>query len=829
MASSVRNLKHSSKSNVLDKSASNTAKAPESAATSADATNAVDIQQLNDGPILQSHINPSEPFIADDFLSPYDSYILPARKVLPNPQKQEREKELRKQRSRGPRLAAFNVFKKGEDVLGETAIEENESAESMFGLDPTMTTPLHEAARLGSGDFLRILLANGGDPNEKNGSSRTALHMCSGGVTKEEEGLIAAGLRKKKKWTKNSDDTSMPGLHAPSIPSDVLALMNADLKKASESKRKARKAAKKVGKLLSSALHGSTKQLSQNEQTRQNQKKKIKANPSRLNHISTERMDAVLALLSWVQAETGDGPSINAVDADGRTALHYAAEMGRTEVCMAILSNFGAMLTVIDEIGARTPCELAAHRGHDDLAAQLEARALLYIDPYGLDDELMATVLTSEMANDDGDWNPRAQLAAPFKWFSTTTLAEAGEERVQRLSDATARMLKAVALYEGARDMKSVMEKATQVGLDAAIGSTEEDSDADGAKKKTGSMSALMSSAEKFGLDAALGRAPGKSPDGHEAECEDDSSKKPEAQSDLAEADADEEKKKLENIKEVHVERYLSSYNWNVSEALKQFRKRPTEALEKAGISLSDPSSDAHATDKICLICYDDDIPEEEWVNMSWCGHGFCSSCLKDYLKDCAASKSAVATITCPHHECMAGIPQSAIENLLSDFPDTLYRILEANAEKFVSSAEDYKFCTHPGCEGVVRRIPQKFLMSNGIDLNLMDYAGAVCVGINSEESQIGGGLTLTYEGVDDPEYNNCRSTRQPRRAHRMCFACGEGIHWPVTCERLEEWKQKMKEQIKEVANDDDNEHNAEDVAQRLWMKANTRPCPEVR
>ena len=187
--------------------------------------------------------------------------------------------------------------------------------------------------------------------------------------------------------------------------------MNSDLKKSSETKGSARKAAKRVGKMLSSALGPSTKDLAQNDQTRQNQKKKIRANPNRLNHISTERMDAVLALLSWVQPETGEGPSLNAVDADGRTALHYSAEMGRTDVCMAILSNFGAMLTVIDEIGARTPCELAAHRGHDDLAAQLEARALLYIDPYGLDDELMASVLTG-MADDDDEAVSIASLAS---------------------------------------------------------------------------------------------------------------------------------------------------------------------------------------------------------------------------------------------------------------------------------------------------------------------------------------------------------------------------------------------------------------------------------
>jgi ankyrin repeat protein len=50
-----------------------------------------------------------------------------------------------------------------------------------------MTTPLHEAARLGAGDFLLLANGNGGDPNVKNGYARTALQLCSGGVTVEEE------------------------------------------------------------------------------------------------------------------------------------------------------------------------------------------------------------------------------------------------------------------------------------------------------------------------------------------------------------------------------------------------------------------------------------------------------------------------------------------------------------------------------------------------------------------------------------------------------------------------------------------------------------------
>jgi len=67
---------------------------------------------------------------------------------------------------------------------------------------------------------------------------------------------------------------------------------------------------------------------------------------------------------------------------DKRHSAHHAAEIGREDMSVAILSSFGAMLAVVDD-SAQTPCELAAEQNHPKLAAQLEARALLYSDPWG--------------------------------------------------------------------------------------------------------------------------------------------------------------------------------------------------------------------------------------------------------------------------------------------------------------------------------------------------------------------------------------------------------------------------------------------------------------
>jgi len=793
-------------------------------------------RSISAGPILQSMMNPSEPFIADDFLSPYDVYSKEIRKELPDLQEHEREKlALARKRSRKARLAAFNIFRSSNDEQALAIPGEKESDTILRG-DINMTTPLHEAARIGAGDFIRILLANNGDPNVKNGHARTALHLCSGGVTAEEYRLTKARSKRAKK-----NNNYLPiGIKAPVIPPAALALMLKDLDKTQEKKGTARKAARAVGKIFQSAIKSPNKHKPA-PQPKKKGKTKLKADPTRLDQIVTERMDAALALLSWNHLYTGDGPSINAVDGDGRTALHYAAEMGRSDVCMAILSNFGAMLTVVDELGSRTPCELAALRGFKDLAAQLEARALLYIDPYGLDDELMASVL-SEI--DFESSNPRKNLVAPFSWYQTISTKDVGEERAKRLKSARSKMSKAFKQWNSTRDMKTLMASAARVGLSAAMNIESDDDDIDEdnnygdnssddknisqsesihdkeSHDKPDDMKSLMASAEKVGLNVALGIKEDKHEVNDAAETKGNVT--------ASDKEVKGSPKTLSNLQDMHIERFLSFHKWNVPEATQIFRQSPAVAFQNANIPLpcqANPTKEKTSDSRLCLICYDDDVGPEKWVTLSGCIHGFCSDCLKDYVKDCAASKMAVMSITCPHHECQAGISQEDIDSLLSDEPAVSERIAEANNEHFISSAYDYAFCTHPGCPGVVKKAHLSFLTKHSVDPSLVDYTGAVCTRHPSNNGElIGDGCTLTYEGVEDLDYTNCRSLNQPRKAHRFCFGCGEDVHWPVSCESLQQWKEKMREEINEV---EDTSDNTNELAQKMWIKANTKPCPQ--
>jgi ankyrin repeat protein len=731
--------------------------------------------------ILQSKINPSDPFIADDFLSPYASYDKPAQKLLPDLKKEEEKNIVRKQKQKNQKpRSAFNMFSLRKDLKDVVEVNEEEETDEVFPEDVNMTTPLHEAARLGAGALMRFLLESGGDANVKNGHAQTALHTCCGGVTKEEYKMIVAmNVANDKAIAEEA------GIRAPVISKEVLDLMNAEAADSSEKKKKGKKGVQKF-KAVSKML------------MRTNVKPKVETNGSgsvalkpkldfsRLHDLAAGRIDAALTLLSWSQKQTGVGVSLNAVDDIGRTSLHYAAEMGRAEICNSIMANFGTMFTIVDEIGSLTPCECAARHGHKNLAAQLEARALLYVDPYGLDEELMASVKLQYMDDEDGN-----ALAPPYNWFKTLTTKNIEEERKNRLTNGRDRLLKALQQYESNRDAK----------LEAKLRASNEK------EKSANDVQTIMKTAAVVGLDVAVN---------------DDRAER-EARS----TDGEDSGPDFSNMQDAHIERLFAYHRWDTFEAVDAFRKNPIRAFRKAQIQLSsEPKQVAKLSgDRKCPICIDNIEEDEKWLVLEGCSHTFCTDCLQSYVKDRAKSMTPVSKIMCPEHGCTASISQANIDTLLANQPKTAARVEEATTRHFVSSAYDFKFCNAPGCTGVVKRLPQKFFVQAGYDPDLHDYFGAVCTAGPRNRCPPGSSPTLTYDGVEDSKYNHCKNREQPQRAHRFCFACGETMHWPCPCDKLKEWQRKMREEIGEVeegeATDDANE-----LAQRMWIKANTRSCP---
>lgn len=435
------------------------------------------------------------------------------------------------------------------------------------------------------------------------------------------------------------------------------------------------------------------------------------------------------------------------------TALHYAAELGRSDICQVLLSGPETFLTLVDQ-QRHTPCDLADRSGNNKLAAHLEARAILYRDPYGMDDELLAQVIQNSGGEYDEE-DAGTKLVSPFGWFTTHNMDQIQSERERRVQET-------LSLIQNVVDRRSEGEKE----LEKLLGEPVETENPD--------------------LDIL----------------------------------------NFKRIHQGHVEMLLQKHGWDVKKAVVAFAKSPVRAFETCGIGvpsspLLDEEEDAEV---ICLICCESfSKKSEEWKVLRSCSHGFCSSCLGSYIVDTASYCSDGLVVKCPHHACKSPLDPSEVSLYCRDRED-FDRLAAASNNKFVLACETLRFCPHPDCSCTVKFTMPRFAKEAGLDhIDVFHLVGAVCARQGNSGQKF-----LSYEGVDDPQYFNHEV--EPKKAHRFCFSCGEShSHWPLKCDSLDEWKAEVADHVKEVAGGESNEEDFSGIAQKLWMKANTRPCPKCQ
>lgn len=904
--------------------------------------------------LLQELMNPSDLFRSDDFRLAGDSYDdLQAAAAPPEPPpKPARASSKRKniRRNSRPRMAFFLGRRRrgGGDVMGMSEDDQSSTESEPPAEEPdTVTTPLHEAARVGSGTLVRLMLAHGGNPNIKNGKGRTALHMIAGGLLESEIAQLEAS-----RVTRPVDVDEAPEIDvfldaAVGIRTPVVEeTQNLEEEGAATPKSKGKKRAMAVSRFFNPKLKQRHEDPVELLKPKDPPRSIPAVNLEEQNSRMAERMDALMSIMTWCHAEDGEGISINSVDSRGRTALHYAAEVGRDEICTTLMSSFGTMLTVVDE-SSRTPCELAGEQGFNTLAAELEARALLYIDPYGMDDDLMASVLSgaaqdqdashrADMYDDRPKRHPTKSLAPPFCWFETWSADEVQREREWRIDHVLEKMRSTLNEHQQATEtnaflmnhgLEDSMDRGTEeaaaaseiatssesanVGIDTvdeperlrdaaevpadtdetttsgqnnavntdapastalgdgteALPNTEESGESgehgDGEMATADRSDAVEhveqdevgetneeiiespdcpatnvgqeTSKEEDGVTSATGERPG-SPITNLAN---DTAT---GQGDVACASGEGEGNVThttdmpvvsisQSIQEPHAESLLESHGWDVDLAIKAFETDPEDAMKKVGVDLSmkmpanKTSVQAANETKFCLICCEEfDSASTQWRYLYNCCHEFCSRCLGEYISDNAKTRTTGLSMPCPHHECSALIAPLDLVDLVPN--SAIYQtLLKTSNENFISTASDLRYCPHPGCTGVVKRFLPDVVAKADISPTFIDLLGAVCTKCNEGEKEE---APLTYEGVKDRNYLKAKGAQQPQRAHRFCFACGEKcFHWPILCEGLEKWKADVAERIGD--SDDGDETNFEDVAQKLWMKTNTRPCPECK
>ena len=273
-------------------------------------------------------------------------------------------------------------------------------------------------------------------------------------------------------------------------------------------------------------------------------------------------------------------------------------------------------------------------------------------------------------------------------------------------------------------------------------------------------------------------------------------------------------------------EQLLAFFRWDLQQAMTFFLKSPWETLDLAHVvptTTTRNTLDEEEDDRMCLICCDDQVDEDEWKVLSSCGHGFCADCLAGYLADVAEShREQGLVIACPHHECEVFMAPQQVQDWAD--PVVYQQLLQNAAEKFVVDAQDLRYCPHPDCGMVVWFQRPASILKAGLEMESLNAANAVCTGqcVSPDIDP------TTYEGVYDPNYLNCRTPTQPKQAHRFCFTCGMiPGHWPVSCDRILKWRGVIESHIQQVEGDGTTNFN--ELAHKLWLKANTRPCPYVR
>mmetsp|Transcript_9006 Transcript_9006/g.13100 ORF Transcript_9006/g.13100 Transcript_9006/m.13100 type:complete len:1301 (-) Transcript_9006:775-4677(-) len=792
-------------------------------------------------PILQIQLNPCDEFISDDFYGPYESYNTDYLSLSAPSRKKDISSSTKKKR-RGPRFAGFLTPWKASQQYGWNMDEgflqykcSNESTKHFTEhIDEEMTTLMHEVSRIASADFIRLLFKLGGNPNTRDGQQRTALHMVAGGIS-EQENRYLNDLPKKDLQT--SADI---GIRAPLM----------DLRRGEDGAKNQSRFHKKAARAMCRMFIN--KKQKKSKIIKFDNSKSVPHSSEEFARLTSQRMDALLAILSWVHPDdgtsaAGEGASINSVDARGRTALHYAAELGRADVALTILTSFGAILTVVDDTG-RTPCELAAKEDHPELAAQLEARALLYTDPW-VDEEIIKNIWgglsDGEYVDDDMKQNKlvqsaRPKLAQPFSWFETWEGKRVRLEREQRVVNLLDQMKE---ILLGKQEQKEAKEFMYNHGVDDSI--------EEYALGFTGNVHAgdlAESEIDSVKDEEVTARSTGEQQSGQSVHVQIDEVKANDenvnasstnhmemSQTNTTNKPLSEFQILSQWIQQAHVEQFAAFHSWDIIKALNEFRNDPLGSIEDAGIEAPDAQrlevKEKTTGENVCLICCDEvSVGSDLWVDLSQCNHSFCLECLRDYVSECARTKDKGVNIGCPHHNCSA--PILLDELLMFSRDNDVYQSLLKDAdEKFVSTSKDLCFCPHPGCNGVVKRIlPSRYVSK--LDPSLMDLTGAVCTYIEHEEMDHNS--TVTYEGVKDDSYIITRKTDQPRQAHRFCFACGsQDMHWPVSCEILENWREKVAQEISGIDETgeiiEDADQNFNDVAQRLWLKANTRPCPKCK
>lgn len=237
---------------------------------------------------------------------------------------------------------------------------------------------------------------------------------------------------------------------------------------------------------------------------------------------------------------------------------------------------------------------------------------------------------------------------------------------------------------------------------------------------------------------------------------------------------------KLCNISPSAAQPLLRHYKWKTDRLQESYFDDPEKKQKDAGIfyrcnqrlkkeegNKFDNNKKRHKSYS-CTICFDDELKEEQMLFMP-CGHGFCLECWSRQMKAKSEDGPAFILSTCPQQKCTEIVTEEEVNKSAPHLLSTFQRYQLRN---FVEMNGNARWCPGPGCDRIAA-------------------------------------ITANNGGFLDAD----STAKCDKCATCFCLKCGNEPHTPLLCSKLEEWKEKCKNES-ETAN---------------WILANTKPCPNCR
>jgi len=226
----------------------------------------------------------------------------------------------------------------------------------------------------------------------------------------------------------------------------------------------------------------------------------------------------------------------------------------------------------------------------------------------------------------------------------------------------------------------------------------------------------------------------------------------------------------------------LRDFKWDREKLTEEYMLDPEATVKKLGINLGSDQSVIHqgkgkpvlvggspqpasAQPAVqCLICFDS---TNEYSALA-CGHHYCNECYTSYVAHKVSDEGFdCIRATCPDTKCPLRMTKQLATSLLADDEERLKQFDNAAsiARSFVDDQPGLKWCPAPDCGSAVRLL---------------------------RPSQAPLGVKCSC-------------------SHRFCFKCSQEDHTPCSCEDLQKWLVKCR--------DDSETYN--------WLVSNTKDCPK--